>query len=89
MAAVSGHPCNCVASPARHASGRIEIGHELDGALPGFAIDNLAFETNGQAPGATSRMVPFPPVGVAVAAGVLAMLGWRLGGAARAGRHAR
>ena len=68
---------------------RIEIGHELDGALPGFAIDNLAFETNGQAPGATLRTVPFPPAGIALAAGVLAMLGWRLGGAARAGRHAR
>lgn len=67
---------------------RIEIGHELDGALPGFAIDNLTFETTGEAPAATLHTVPFPPVGIALAAGVLGLLGWRLGGAARAGRDA-
>ncbi len=66
---------------------RIEIGHELTGALPGFAIDNLAFETNGAAPGATLRTVPFSPAWTALAAGLLGILGWRLGGAARAGRR--
>ncbi len=67
---------------------RVEIGHGLAGTLPGFAVDNLAFETHGAAPGAPLRTVPFPPAWTVLAAGLLGVLGWRLGGAGRAARRA-